>query len=721
MSGALLDSLREVADSLPDRIAQCAEATARREELAEGALGLAIRREADGLLVLVLSGDARTARDTRSQVRAFLGPSYARSRAPSSYLPSGSPFTDQVNALTPSTALQAIVIPSELVGDGLRALDRMLVVRERQPPTATTVPRPLARILRDFEDAIERTDLAAAAALVDEAAATGRLSLVNRSLLDSRILTASGDFTAATEHAIRHRLPDLRLPGPVEHDLVRACWHRWLAEPFQRGVEAAQDAYRQDVAPQLGGVFRDHRLAASPEARLAWLVHYATIEAVPMAAMLEVITEAPESERLALEAILPSRPSAESGAETVRELQQGGENAAAYVVARDEPDLEPAVRIDALRRSADRLDDPVRRDEAEAVARRVEPTITPTPDATDTATPVPGLADIDDWGSWLAALYEDPESPDAGQVRRRGAERWTEALDDDADIEDWAEPIEVLAGEPAFRDAMPQLVRAVLPSGPDAEAVARRRQRVLTGLAYALSAEPAPGSADLDAIADVAGALLVAGVESDGYLRLARQMEQLFARLSAPPRLARWVVDVVELLVTSPAPSEDARDTALRRMVAPLLPDATRSRPLVPGEVWAELVELLQGREGIEEVLGTLRGAAQAGEDEADLFAGLRGRNVLLHTLVAAAGERARTYLQARVDTTVWTDDSKVASSQLRDRARRAAIVVVASKAAKHAAYDAIKAAAGERLHYASGKGWSSLVTAVRQALIEAA
>ena len=97
-----------------------------------------------------------------------------------------------------------------------------------------------------------------------------------------------------------------------------------------------------------------------------------------------------------------------------------------------------------------------------------------------------------------------------------------------------------------------------------------------------------------------------------------------------------------------------------------------------------------------------------------------RGRSVLLHTLVAAAGERARAYLQARVQATVWADDSKVASNQLRDRARRAAIVVVASKAAKHAAYDAIKAAAGERLHYASGKGWSSLVTAVRQALMDA-
>ena len=366
MSGALLDSLRQIADSLPDRVAQCAAATAQRDELTEGALGLAIRREIDGVLVLVLSGDARTARDTRSQVRAFLGASYARGRPPSAYLPPGAPFTDEVRALAASAPLHAVLIPTELTDGGLLALDRMLAVRERQPQTATTVPRPLARILRDFEDAIERADLAAAASLVTEATATGRLSLVNRSLLESRILTASGDFAAAIEYAIRHRLPDLRLPGPVEHDLIRACWHRWLAEPFQRGIDAARDAYREDVAPQLGGVFRDHRLAASHEARLAWLIHYATIDPVPLAAMREVIAEAPESERPALEATLPSQPPAEPAAETIRELQHGGENAAAYVVARDEPDLEPVVRIDALTRTAERLDDPVRRSEAQS-------------------------------------------------------------------------------------------------------------------------------------------------------------------------------------------------------------------------------------------------------------------------------------------------------------------------------------------------------------------
>ncbi len=92
---------------MPQRLLQ-------RDGLADGVLGLAIRGEVDGVLVLVLSGDARTARDAQSQIRAFLGPSYARGRPPSAYLPPGAPFTDEVHALAASAPVQAVLIPIEL-------------------------------------------------------------------------------------------------------------------------------------------------------------------------------------------------------------------------------------------------------------------------------------------------------------------------------------------------------------------------------------------------------------------------------------------------------------------------------------------------------------------------------------------------------------------------------------------------------------------------------
>ena len=65
----------------------------------------------------------------------------------------------------------------------------------------------------------------------------------------------------------------------------------------------------------------------------------------------------------------------------------------------------------------------------------------------------------------------------------------------------------------------------------------------------------------------------------------------------------------------------------------------------------------------------------------------------------------------------VFTDGSHVGGSQLRAKAAKADLVVVASRAAKHAAFETIRPAAGDRLIYARGKGWSSLVTAVTEAL----
>jgi hypothetical protein len=50
----------------------------------------------------------------------------------------------------------------------------------------------------------------------------------------------------------------------------------------------------------------------------------------------------------------------------------------------------------------------------------------------------------------------------------------------------------------------------------------------------------------------------------------------------------------------------------------------------------------------------------------------------------------------------------------LRDQVRGADVIVVAARAAKHAATDFIRQEASAPIVWASGKGWSSLVEALR-------
>jgi len=91
------------------------------------------------------------------------------------------------------------------------------------------------------------------------------------------------------------------------------------------------------------------------------------------------------------------------------------------------------------------------------------------------------------------------------------------------------------------------------------------------------------------------------------------------------------------------------------------------------------------------------------------------GSSVAIYSLMEPAAERAasivrRWYPEVRVETL----SEKVANEALRYSARHADILVIADKAAAHAATDALKAARGRRpIQYARGKGTSSLVKAV--------
>ncbi|HEX7303988.1 protein DpdD [Lentzea sp.] len=88
---------------------------------------------------------------------------------------------------------------------------------------------------------------------------------------------------------------------------------------------------------------------------------------------------------------------------------------------------------------------------------------------------------------------------------------------------------------------------------------------------------------------------------------------------------------------------------------------------------------------------------------------------IAIYSLMESAARRAaeimrRRHPGIRVETLV----AKVATDALRSAAQTADVLVVADKAAAHAATDALKAARGNKtIHYANGKGTASLVRAV--------
>lgn len=721
---ALTDAAAAIGVQVPAAVLDHVRWTAEVDVLAKEDFGLALRAAPSGLATLLIPGSARAARSVADLVKAFVGPSHARNRPAAAEVHTGDPFGDAIQALADGRPLQVLSVPAGHEKAYLQSLGRLLAVHYRMPPIAAQIVRPLAAILRDFEAAVARGDVAEAVALREQAWSTGRLSLVNRSFLDARVKAAEGDLDGLLDHVHRLRLVDLHLPGPVEHAVVDALGRRLLPTMADGDHDALVRAFREQVAPRFGPVFRDHRVAASPAARWAWVAHYLAINPVPAAALDEVADQAGEDERERLRSVIGGAGEHLPGTGELRMLGQAGENAAVFAAAHAGEDLPDDVRVDALTRSSAALGDPVREAQAQTIlatqeneaddadadraggvrAREVQPCLSP-------------FAGVDDWESWLRALFAHPDADDARKVLDKGAARWTERVGaGEHDLHNWSEYVEALAGEAAFRRALPLLVQAVLPEGPDAERLAAERADVCLAFTYAIAEDDEPGTAGLEALGDLAGALVATGLGTDDYADIIDRCETVYRRLSAPPRFARWVLDLTRAVLEGPAPLDDARDGAIRRFVALLLPDARRARPLVGGEVWTELAEMLEDVGGLEDTLPTVRAAAEAKSND-DAFSVLDGRTLLLHTLVESAAERARAYLESAADVRVLTDGSHVGGSQLREKAAKADLVVVASRAAKHAAFETIRPAAGDRLIYSRGKGWSSLVTAVTDAL----
>ncbi len=65
----------------------------------------------------------------------------------------------------------------------------------------------------------------------------------------------------------------------------------------------------------------------------------------------------------------------------------------------------------------------------------------------------------------------------------------------------------------------------------------------------------------------------------------------------------------------------------------------------------AELAELLEGQVGLVDVIESLRHARRRDQELAEDLASLSGSSVLLHTLIEAAAERAKRYLQVAART----------------------------------------------------------------------
>jgi hypothetical protein len=214
-------------------------------------------------------------------------------------------------------------------------------------------------------------------------------------------------------------------------------------------------------------------------------------------------------------------------------------------------------------------------------------------------------------------------------------------------------------------------------------------------------------------ILDVIGRLLAAGVSRSVFDRIVEDLHASWSPFQNDSALPLGL-ETIEVL----AAHRPDGVTSLDGFAAAILGRVGSHNLARLDPTWVDTAVALAPEFGLDIALPADRDTGYRGDADSTLHSEIRG-SVAIYSLMDAAARRAQEILQARFPhVRVEVVTGKVASDALRQSARRADVLVIADKAAAHAATDALKRARGTRpVEYAGGKGTVSLIEAAVRGL----
>ncbi|MFB8403876.1 protein DpdD [Streptomyces sp. NPDC055912] len=305
------------------------------------------------------------------------------------------------------------------------------------------------------------------------------------------------------------------------------------------------------------------------------------------------------------------------------------------------------------------------------------------------------FATIDSWPTFLAAVAAG-SSEGQSAVEERSWTAWSPPAAHDAALAGFLDGLENHAAEEAWRavGAFIDAVGYVAPAGLTAHAFIRN--------AVAFDRFGPGDLAVLQALAEIA---LRAGPSAITYAELLNEIGAYRSRWVSPER-ASIALDFVDRLFLAACPDLDARSKLAYDLLEPLWRHQGRLNE----------ADLAFAKRLSRELSVDFPWQDRAGSDSEREFslADLPPLKVLLYSLDDAVLARCAAeikHLAPTVDTATASDH--VGSAQLRQKARSADLVVIATRCAKHAATGFItQHARTEHIHYADGSGSASMLRA---------
>jgi ABC-type amino acid transport substrate-binding protein len=681
--------------------------------------------------------DARFAADLLS---AFLGPTYADLSAPLRPL---QPVDAAEEAFAEEFGGRAfrIAVHSELRKEARGRLQALANCLLERPHRRAGKVRPVGRILRDLEFAMQERDNAGAAEEIRALRAGGHLDEVNLAFLDLRRLAAGNDWAGIFAHDALSSVLELRsVPWRVRKVLLEAVYHRDLAPLVaEGGVEQALKRV-EEVLPDFGAAFssrsklsglavdvcflladevRGQADLATAEgflSRIAESGHVAFVDAfrAKLAVRMDPRHDAPAKAEVSAEGEA-ARPLSEI--EFAQRALGDGDLDRAYALALEAPRSPQRVKV--LLQCARLLDD----ESASAAALGAWGHLAQADqDALlgygwckthlhylEAVGAAPTGAQTVSWLGWFERLRSQAEWRGAVSRAEGGAGEWDiESVAGDSDaiatVVDVVEgTLESWAGE-ALRQALPYVLEAFLGDPPDP-----RLAPVFASLFDVLATDDALTLSSISALIRLGQARLSGSPSA--YTSVLDAVTGAIEEADSPGT-TRLVADAFELLIVTPCASRGARASAATRLASV----AARGWGRVDG-LDRDLVRQLCGELGVAELLPPVAEAALPGAP-ANAWAALAGRQIAFYSLETDALQRVVSMLRRACPEAKLKAFSELGGTEsMREAARTADLFVIATRSATHAATGAVMQhrRAGKATEYAHSKSSTSLLDAVRR------
>lgn len=688
-------------------------------------------------------GIAQSDRQLRSlseELMAFVGPTYSTFRGQRAQLNLQDPVESAVYEFTGGTAIKFCGHdPDGRAAAVWEALERMRRVSERRVKRIAEIPRPTGRVLRDFYMALQAGDRPSAENSLQYLLDQHRLDALNLLFLRVQLLAELERWDELLALPEVPNLLQVRRPFAVTQALLQAVYRSYLQRFEADNAPTSTVAYfREVVFPRYSNLFAVRAGSKIPEVLKLFMLLAVGGEPVRPALRDELlatpgIEESHHRYLQRLAALLPDTTPPNEGdpLQRAEQLSNDGDYDQAFSLGCDAPLSKEKVRLllqcayelqtlSAEKAALQAFDDLAPDDQKAlqkvrwnqdylAQLRGVTEEVT---EDTPAAESVPT-----NWLEWLSKLDKEPSWERSLDVARQGASEWEVTTLTEPGVVKFAQLQEQVfsKAESVFHNALPYLLAFFQKDEqwPRREFLAL--YRLLLEL-LVLSTEG--GDADLVLFNELAIALLTLGVDKANYIEIVDYTLQLWNRFASPKKVD-WVLDLLDVLVLYPCPSPEWRSQLLFS-AANNFGQFTRRIEAEQWRFFRLLVEDLGQKQALEGLLASDAISAQSVNEADDIFQKLKNKSVLIYTLTESVALRVKSLLEAFCEgVTVHLSHDKAGNDRLRQLARSADIVVMATASAKHAATGFIEGNRPNDLPILrpSGKGSASMLRIIRSYL----